>query len=87
MAKECKYAVLICSRSFSQPCPFQEETIANLLSTLDRLNSAKQDNAFPVLKVGDSVERGPDWKWDTQDELNGARRCTAAPALALFLGN
>lgn len=51
----------------------QEETIANLLSTLDRLNSAKQDNAFPVLKVGDSVERGPDWKWDTQDELNGAR--------------
>ncbi len=65
----------------SQP-PHQEDELSKLLSTIDRLNSGKQDDAsaFPVLRIGDSVERGPDWKWGTQDQSGGIRRCAAASA-------
>ena len=62
----------------------QEETISDLLTTIERLNSLKQAAVFPVLKVGDSVERGPDWKWGSQDESPGGARCVAAAAVVLL---
>ena len=64
--------------------PAQEETISDLLTTIERLNSLKQAAVFPVLKVGDSVERGPDWKWGSQDESPGGARCVAAAAVVLL---
>lgn len=39
---------------------------------------------FPVLQVGDTVERGPDWRWDTQDEFEGSRRWRTARGSALL---
>ena len=71
-------------REQGAPPPLQEEEISKLLSTIDRLNSSKQDDAsaFPVLRIGDSVERGPDWKWGTQDQCDGCCRCHRAAAVA-----
>ena len=54
------------------------------MSTIDRVNSAKQDGVLPVLQVGDTVERGPDWRWDTQDEFGGSRRWRTARGSALL---
>lgn len=96
-AKNCKCVHIVFFRcsynlTFYYPCvfsvtsqpPLQEEELSKLLSTIDRLNSSKQDDAsaFPVLRIGDSVERGPDWKWGTQDQCDGCSRCHRAAAVA-----
>jgi hypothetical protein len=65
------------------PCLLQEETISDLLSSIERLNSLKQSSVFPTLKVGDSVERGPDWKWGPQDQSPGNPRYITAVAADL----
>jgi hypothetical protein len=92
-AKNCKWVHVVffpyshnltfypCVFSVTSQPPLQEEELSKLLSTIDRLNSSNQDDAsaFPVLRIGDSVERGPDWKWGTQDQtVDGCCRCHRA---------
>ena len=64
-------------------CLLQEGAISDLLSTIERMNSSKQSSVFPALKVGDSVERGPDWKWGPQDQSPGNPRYITAVAADL----
>ena len=67
------------------PRLLQEGTISELLTSIERLNSLTRASVLPDLKLGDFVERGPDWKWGSQDQSPGCLRCDATVSCSCVL--